>query len=315
MAKVFIMDDYVKYTLKKEKISYLKVEDGKIVDENNKYVQLKGISSHGYQWFSNLLTENNFKYLITKFDINTFRIAVYVNDELDFNNMKEDLYNTIDTLTKLNLYVIVDWHILENGNPMVYKEKAKIFFDEISKKYKDSPNIIYEICNEPNGSYVTWNEIIRPYAEEIIPVIRNNSPKSIIVVGTPSYSKNIEKAAENPLNFENIVYSVHFYAGSDGDYLRINIKNAKDKKIAILVTEWGTTNETGDGDVYEENSKKWIDFLDENNIGYINWSFCNKQEGSALLLPEYNSEEEPKNLDKFLTESAKIVEKLYTKNN
>ena len=64
---------------------------------------------------------------------------------------------------------------LDDNNPMTYKEEAKEFFDEMSREYKDIPNVLYEICNEPNGEEVTWDDVIKPYAEEMIEVIRNNS--------------------------------------------------------------------------------------------------------------------------------------------
>jgi endoglucanase len=49
------------------------------------------------------------------------------------------------------MYVIVDWHILSDGNPLANEDAAKAFFAEVSERYKGSPNVIYEICNEPNG--------------------------------------------------------------------------------------------------------------------------------------------------------------------
>ena len=295
-----------------EKITFLSVKNGVIVNENGKEVILKGISSHGYQWFPEMLSKENFNYLKKSFKTNTFRIALYVNNDLNIEEQKNGLYEKIDELISLNQYVIVDWHVLENGDPNTNIEEAKLFFDEVSAKYSETPNVIYEICNEPNGNKVTWNDKIKPYSEEIIPVIRKNSPKSLIIVGTPEYSKRIDKAKENPLKFDNIVYAVHFYAGSDGEYLRNKIKEAKDSNMAILISEWGTTDYTGDGRIYADESEEWIKFLKENKIGYINWSFCNKDEGSALFKPEYNTDTENKKLDDYLTESGKLVKKLYT---
>ena len=71
------------------------------------------------------------------------------------------------------MYVIVDWHILSDNNPQINKEESKRFFNEISSKLSGYNNVIYEICNEPNGG-TTWADI-KSYALEIIPIIRQVS--------------------------------------------------------------------------------------------------------------------------------------------
>lgn len=89
-------------------------------------------------------------------------------------------------------------------------ETAKDFFDEMSKKYENDTNVIYEICNEPNGN-VSWADI-KSYAEQIIPIIRANAPEAVILLGTPTWSQEVDKAAADPLEEENVLYTLHFYA-------------------------------------------------------------------------------------------------------
>lgn len=300
------------YEMITKDVSWLKVESNKIVNNSGEQILLKGISSHGLEWYSDILTENAFKYLRKEFQINTFRIAVYPGENFNLENIKSKLYPIVDKLIELDLYVIIDWHTLEECDPNVYIEDSKMFFTDVSKKYSNIPNILYEICNEPNSNPVTWDDHIKPYAEKIIPIIRENSSNSIIIVGTPDYCKKVNKAADNPLEYSNIIYSVHFYAGTHGKIVKDNIKYALEKGIAVLATEWGTTIENGDGKIYEESSKQWIDFLEENKIGYINWSFSNKNEGSAILTEKYTKEKEQV-IHKYLTESGKLVQKIYNK--
>lgn len=78
------------------------------------------------------------------------------------------------------MYVIIDWHILSDGDPNCYKDEAKAFFSEMAEKYKDRVNVLYEICNEPNG--VDW-QTVKEYAEEIIPVIRGKDEDAVVLVG------------------------------------------------------------------------------------------------------------------------------------
>ena len=308
---------------------WLHVDGTSIKNNKNEIVTLKGISSHGVQWFSDLITYNNLKTLKDTWGINVFRIAMYTDENGYISNkepIKQKVIEIANNVISLDMYVIIDWHILKDNDPNIYKEDAKVFFDEISLLYKDSPNVIYEICNEPNGNNVTWNGQVKPYAEEIIPIIRKNSPKSLIIVGTPNWCQDLEAPSNNPLNFENVLYACHFYAGTHKEALRQEVSKALEKGLPIIVSEWGTTDASGSGTVDIEESKKWIDFLNSKNISFINWSLSNKDESSAILnknfpastnsnnssalnSTEQNQNSEP-NLNDYLTESGKFVKSI-----
>ena len=220
--------------------------------------------------------------------------------------MKKTAYNIIDMCIDLDLYVVIDWHILSDGDPNIYLEQSKNFFSETSAKYKDYPNVIYEICNEPNQSYVTWSNHIKPYAEKIIPIIRNNSKDSVILVGTPDWSKDLDSVSKDPLKYGNIMYTVHFYAASHKTELQNTITSALNKNIPVFISEWGTTDASGNSNLNLNSSKSWINFMNKNNLSWINWSFCNKNEGSAILNSNYNINGST-SIDEFLTESGKFI--------
>lgn len=266
----------------------------KLVNEKNEEIQLRGLSSHGIEWFSDVITYDNLETLKNDWNINVFRIAMYT-DASGQGYVYNKKYNSdkvseiVDMALKLDMYVIVDWHILADNNPQIHKDEAKLFFDDISKKYANNSNVIYEICNEPNGSDVTWAKDIKPYAEEIIPIIRANSPKSLIIVGTSDWSKSISTAADDPLSFDNVMYACHFYSGSHGEELRNLVKYCIDKDVPIFISECGLTDASGNGNVYFDEFNEWIEFLNTYKLSWIYWSFSNKDESSAVILPEYVS--------------------------
>jgi endoglucanase len=167
------------------------------------------------------------------------------------------------------------------GNPLNYTDQAKAFFQEISAQYGSTPNIIYEIYNEPTAD---WGSI-RSYANQVIPVIRANAPNSVIVVGTPNYDSSPQDAWTNPLTVSNVMYSLHFYCGQNGDGQRGNVAGLIAKGMPIFVTEWGTSDYTGDGGPYPTEAQKWLDFMTANKISWANWSLTTKNEGSAFLKP------------------------------
>ena len=192
------------------------------------------------------------------------------------------------------VYVIVDWHILEYGDPNQYKDEAIDFFTRISAIYGDCPNIIYEICNEPNGmryddpsAPVDW-ECIREYAEEVIPAIRSNDPDNLIICGTPTWSSDVDIVSLDPLDEENVLYTFHFYAGSNGQDYRDKVITALDHGLPIFVSEWGTSLNSGGGGVFPEESRLWTDFMAENNLSWCNWSIGGSNPESSNAL-RYNS--------------------------
>ncbi len=285
----------------------LKIVNTDILNENGEVFKLKGISSSGIQWTYELLNYENLKSLKENFDINSFRISMYTEENGYISNpdfIYEKIVNITDILIDLDLYVIIDWHILSDGDPNTHINESKEFFDKYSKKYKDYPNIIYEICNEPNGTKTTWTDSIKPYAKAVIPVIRNNNPDSIIIVGTPYWCTKFADVHEAPIEFENILYSCHYYAGTYLSDIKDAIKLMKSKNLPVIVTETGLTDKTGDGKLYYDEFKNWIDFLDTENVSWFYWSFSNTPPTSSILKENYKVGD---NILKYLTPSGKYL--------
>ena len=283
---------------------WLKIENNTLVNERKEKIRLKGISTHGLQWYSKYANYDMMKSLKEELGINLFRIAMYTeeNGYIYNKSLKNKVEEIVENAKKLDMYVIIDWHILSDEDPLMHKEEAKEFFREMSLKYKDYPNVIYEICNEPNGN-VTWENNIKPYAEEVIKEIRENSKKSIIIVGTPTWSQEVDKPAKNKINDELVMYALHFYSGTHTEWLRERVKEAL-KDIPIFVSEWGVSDASGNGGVYKEETIKWINFMKENNLSYAVWSLSDKNESSALLIPGAS---ENKIIDDNLSEAGKII--------
>ncbi len=302
-------NNYVSYN------GWLKVNEKNLVNSKNQKVQLYGVSSHGIQWYKDLYTYDNLKNLKENWGINTFRIAMYTepkeNGYIKFNDLKKDVITIVDYAIELDMYVIIDWHILKDNDPLKYKNEALDFFNEMSNKYKNKKNVIYEICNEPNGD-ISWEENVKPYAEEVIKIIRKNSKKSLIIVGIPDWCKDLDSVLKSPLEYDNIIYSVHFYAGTDGKSLKEAIDKFRKNDLSVFVSECGITNASGDGKMYKEEFREWINYLNEYNISWIFWSFSNKDETSSIIDDDYDMLQSS-NLDfnDYLTETGEIVKDIF----
>ena len=267
----------------------LSVKGTQLVDENGKGYQLKGMSTHGIGWFPDFVNEDAFRTLRDDWNANAIRLAMYSGAGEGYTGDGIGTYESlmkkgIEIAIKLDMYVICDWHVLADQSPQVRKADALRFFDEISKAYGKYPNIVYEICNEPNGS-ATWDGDVKPYAEEVIPVIRANDPDSVIIVGTPTWSQDIDKAMAFPLEYDNLLYALHFYAATHTDWLRQRVSDCVANGLPVIVSEFGMCDASGGGSNDFNQAKAWLELLDSLGISYFNWSICNKAETCSALKP------------------------------
>lgn len=265
----------------------LSVEGTDIVDKDGNIFQLKGVSTHGINWFPEYVNKEAFSSL-AGYGVNAIRLAMYTADYNGYcsggsQKELEDLVDKgVEACNALGLYVIIDWHILNDNNPNQNKDSAKSFFETMSKKYAGYDNVIYEICNEPNGG-TTWDDI-KAYAEEIIPVIRKNDKNALIIVGTPNWSQDVDTASQNKIEGQkNLVYAVHFYASTHKEEIRSKVETARQNGLPVIVSECSICEASGNGSINYDEAEKWMEMINEYHLSYFAWNLSNKEEQSSLL--------------------------------
>lgn len=269
----------------------LKVSGTNLVNECGYPIQLRGMSTHGLQWFGNCICDESLNVMVTQWKIDLFRVAIYVQEGGYVKN--KDGYKTqvdhwVDECEKHGIYCLIDWHVLNPGNPNDngYSD-ASDFWDYMSKKHGSKKHVLYEICNEPNGG-VQWSgdSGVKSYAEKMLKIIRDtNKDETVVIVGTPTWSQDVDDAANDPLKQSNVMYTLHFYAGDPDhqDRLRNKANTAISKGLAIFVTEFGTSCASGNGCFDEGKMRTWFKWMNDNNVSFANWSYADKGETSAAL--------------------------------
>ncbi|MCZ7437848.1 cellulase family glycosylhydrolase [Micromonospora sp. WMMC241] len=262
-----------------------------LCNQYGKPIQLRGMSTHGLQWFANCYTDTSLTALADDWQADLLRISMYVQEkgyETNPTAFTNQVNTLVDKAEARGMYALIDFHTLTPGDPMYNLDRAKTFFANVASRNAAKKNVIYEITNEPNG--VSWSTI-RSYAEQVIPVIRAADPDAVVIVGTRGWSSlgvseggNSDEIVNNPVRAENIMYTFHFYAASHKDNYRNEVQRAA-SRLPLFVTEFGTVTYTGDGAVDTASSNAWLDLLDRLKISYANWTFSDAAEGSAALRP------------------------------
>ncbi len=266
-----------------ERHGALSVQGRYMVDSNGERVQLRGVSFGWHNWWHRYFNEAAVTKMAKEWRATVVRCSIGLNlDDNCYDKNPQLAYATVDSMVnaavKNGIYVIVDFHSHENNLPL-----AKEFFGVVSKKYGNIPNIIYEIWNEPLE--VEWAET-KAYSEELIPVIRENAPDAIVIVPTPRWDQDVDKAADDPITkFDNIVYSLHYYAATHQDYNRDKALYAINKGLPLLFSETGGMVHTGDGVLDMDSWDKWLAIAKENSISWIAWSVSDKVETCSMLQP------------------------------
>ena len=266
----------------------LQVKDGKLCSERGEPVMLRGVSTHDLITVESFVNDDLFRELSEDYGVNVVRLAVYTYGvgvvgyctKGDRERYQKNVANGVAFAKAHDMYAIIDWHVLSEGDPNIYLEDAKAFFAETAEQYRDHNHVLYEICNEPNG--VDWQTVKR-YAEEIIPIIREKDPDSVILVGNPDWSKDLESVAADPLSYDNVMYTLHFYAATHKDNIRNKLKEARTEGLPIFISEFSICDASGNGAVDYDSADEWFQLINDYNLSYAGWNLSNKNESSSLI--------------------------------
>ncbi len=263
----------------------LQVVGNEIHDRNGMPIQLRGMSL--YCWNDSglpLYSADVVKTLAEDWQSTLVRAAVPIDNgylrDPDAEMVRLD--TVVNAAIANDMYVLIDWHDHHADRNI---EQAQTFFGAVAQKYKNVPNVIFEIWNEPVGDEVSWAQV-KAYSERTLGTIRGAGATNLVVVGTPNWSTDAEVAADDRLDDPNVAYTLHFYAATHKATTRDEAQAALDKGVALFATEWGTCQASGNGFVDVESTETWLAFLAEHHISWANWSLSDADESCAALVPD-----------------------------
>lgn len=265
---------------------HLHVSKGQLRNEDGDAIQLKGVSSMWLNWEDDGYAENPvaLRWMRNNWKLSVIRAAMGVEPEGAYltnpDKAKQQLYTVVDNAIDAGVYVLVDFH---DHHAYDHQADAVAFFSEVAAKYSGVPNVLYEPFNEPVG--VGWDEL-KPYHEAVVAAIREHDGEAPIVLGTPNYSQEVDKAAMDPVDGVNLLYTLHYYACTHTSWLRQKADVARARGLALFVTEWGATNADGglDGAVCLDEAQLWDDWMATHKISWSAWKLDGCEPDSTCLL-------------------------------
>jgi len=247
---------------------------------------LSGVSFGWHNLWPRFYNESAVAWLATDWKCNVVRASMGVGLEDSYLENPEFalecMNNVIEGSIKNGIYVLIDFH-----SHKLHTAEAKTFFTEMAKKYKDTPNVIYEIWNEPD--YYSW-KVVKKYSEEVISTIRSIDTDNVILVGSSHWDQDVDSVAGDPiLGQKNIMYTMHFYAGTHKKWLRDRTDAAIVKGVPIFISECAGMDASGDGPIDQVEWKAYLDWMAAGKLSWIVWSLSDKNETCSMLLPRASS--------------------------
>ena len=276
----------------------LHVEGTRLVDSQGRPVVMRGISIGWHNLWPRFYNSETVVRLHDDWGCGLFRAAIGADDldELlngttyhpgyitDPQGALQKLFAVVDGAVSCGAYIIVDWH-----SHVLHLEEATEFFTAVAERYKGVPNVIYELFNEPVGD--SWTDL-KAYAESLIATITSiDASHPLILMGCPRWDQAIGEPAADPItSYDNVMYTMHFYAGTHKEWLREATDSAMAAGLPVFISECASMTASGDGPLDLDSWKEWTDWASARGLNMVLWSFSDKDESCSMLTPEALSE-------------------------
>ncbi|HEX8497422.1 MAG TPA: cellulase family glycosylhydrolase [Actinomycetales bacterium] len=266
----------------------LRVCGTRMCDKNGAPVQLRGVSSMWLNWEPTGYAENAtaLRWMRDTWNLTVIRAAMGVEPGgaylSDPSRARAQVERVINNAVANGVYVIVDWHAHEAHK---HTAQSVAFFSDLARRYGHLPNVIWETYNEP--LQVSWTGVVKPYHETVVRAIRAVDSDNIIILGSPTWSQDVDVAATSKVAGSNLMYTLHFYSCSHDARLRAKAETAMSAGLALFVTEWGASHADGglDGRVCQAEAQAWVDWMRSRGISWAAWKLAVGTDATNLLSP------------------------------
>jgi len=172
----------------------------------------------------------------------------------------------VDYATGKGLYVIIDFHQIDNATSGTSAADATTFWTDIAPRFASYTNVFYELFNEPIDNKVSWSAL-KPVVQGLVDVVRAAAPQNVIVIPSNAWDQHTGDAVTDPPRGSNFMYTAHIYPANWNQAFQTQVATAV-ARAPVFVTEWGYT-------ATDPNSHAWGTALqatiDANGASWTAW--------------------------------------------
>jgi endoglucanase len=223
------------------------------------------------------------------------RIPIYPPDEGDYKTPwtfvpgRDDFYEkllrpVVDHCAAKGVYAIVDWHYI--GNTYDHLESTCQFWEYMAPKFAGESHVIFELFNEPTNKVGTDEECwlsVRKDMQTWVDIIRRSAPKTLLLIGGPSFSQIIGPAVDHPIldpiggnNFAMVshIYPNH-WLNDNADWYKNHIAKCA-AVYPVFMTEWGFSrnfrHSQTQAATIDNYARPLMDWIEERRISNTCWA-------------------------------------------
>ncbi len=177
----------------------------------------------------------------------------------------------VDYATTKGLYVIIDYHQIDNASSGTSAADAKTFWADIAPRFASYNNVLFEAFNEPIDTSASW-ATLKPVVQGLIDTIRAGAPNNVIIVPSNIWDQVPGDAASDPPTGTNFMYTAHIYPTNWKQAFQTQLATAV-TKAPVFVSEWGynatdpATFGTGLQTTLDGNGASWTAWVTDNSWG------------------------------------------------
>ena len=131
-----------------------------LCSEDCEPVMLRGVSTHDLIMVESLVNETLFRELSEDHGVSVIRLSMYTCGTGavgycsggDKDRYKGIISNGVEYAKQNDMYAIIDWHILSDGDPNIYVNEAKLFFAEMA----ENTAIMTTLCTRSATNRTAW---------------------------------------------------------------------------------------------------------------------------------------------------------------
>lgn len=285
----------------------LKVEGNHLVTETGATVSLHGVDIPSLEWgqgehlSNSLVVASDWGANIIRLPLSQDRWFGHTEERQDGGeNYRKVVENFVEMAVARKCYVILDLHWSDGGVWGRYigqhnmpDDNSVPFWEDVSAKFANNPNILFDIYNEPHDvSWEVWRaggmvkdmhtkadpdgtlEYHTPGMQKLLDVCRAQGAKNVIIAGGVDWAYDLRGIAKGyalqDTNGYGVIYDTHIYpmkewyshgSTTSQDWDRIIMSTGK--KYPVMIGEFGNGTNHYEGKV--------LDFAKTNNLPWVAW--------------------------------------------